>query len=130
MPTDTSLCFDFFSWLPSWFRFILQIRHNILLVIIEICVIIKLFFIAQCSKDTTRIMVAQRFEVITKACQTSCEKPQEMTEGICPCRDAMIKPSFVLAPMWLKCGLRLLRKACSFLWGNDIQGMSFPSKEG
>lgn len=52
----------------SLLRSDLQIQVSILFVILEILVIkFCLLYVAQCCKDTTWIMIAQRFEIITKS---------------------------------------------------------------
>lgn len=75
-------------------------------------------------------MVAQSFEMITKAYETSHEKPQETTEDFCPYRNMPLKTSFVLALWLLKCGLRLLKNHFTSYVGHDIPGMSLPGDVG
>lgn len=49
----------------------------------NVCHYKSLFCTARCYTDTTLIMVAQHFEIITKAYETSQEQPPE-TKEVCP----------------------------------------------
>lgn len=55
-------------------------------------------------------MVAQHFEMITKSCETSYEKPQETTEDVSlPFKIRGGKAFLCAGTLVLKCGLQLLR---------------------
>lgn len=87
------------------------------------CCYTSLFCIAQSYKDTILIVVAQCFEMIATAYETSYEKPKKLQMSVLK-EIWQWKPSSDLVCLLLKCDLRLLKRHFTFCMGRDIAGMS------
>lgn len=74
-------------------------------------------------------MVAQRFEMITKAYETSQEKPPE-TKDVCPYGNITAKTSSVLVLLQFKCDLKPLRNHFSAYVKHATPGMNLPGDRG
>lgn len=85
---------------------------------------------ARCYKDTILIMITQRFEMITKAYETSHIKPSKNYRCL-----PLKKLSSVLVLLLLKCGLGLKKTPQKtnyfpFYMGHAIPRQSLPGNEG
>lgn len=127
LPTDTSWLSDIFSWLPPgiatgsdrFFKLDLAFCYYK-----NVCHYKSLFCTARCYKDTTLIMVAQHFEIITKAYETSQENLQKLKMSALQDTWWQSLPLCWLVLLLFKCGLNPLRNHFPSYVGHVTPGMT------